>query len=135
MTDAAYRAWIQTLPSCLDGRSFSEWVEAAGEWRNLACHVRRAGRFGVAYKAEFSCVPMSDAQHRYQHQHGELACLRKFSKDPQLICTLDAASPVEAERIAAEWFDAQVEKYRARWMTETPEGRAWAESQRVEVMA
>jgi hypothetical protein len=121
MTDALFRAWIQTLPSCLD-LTFSEWLPHLGEWRNLACHVRRAGRSGVAFKEEFACVPMSEKQHSYQHQHGELACLRKFSRDPELICTLDAASPVEAERIAGEWFDAQVLKYRERWMRETPEG-------------
>jgi hypothetical protein len=134
MTDAAFRQWIQTLPSCLDLK-FSEWLEHLGEWRNLACHIRRAGRSGIAFKEAFACVPMADAQHRYQHQHGELATLRKFTTDPELRCTLDNASPVEAERIAAEWFDTQVEKYRARWMRETPEGRAWAEPKAVEVMA
>jgi hypothetical protein len=135
MSDAAYRAWIQTLASCLDGKSFSEWLPEQGEWRNIACHIRRAGPFGTAFKAEFSCVPMTFNQHMYQHQKGELACLRRFSRDPQLICTLDNASPFEAERIAAEWFDAQVEIYRARWLKETPEGRAWAAIKREGVIA
>lgn len=134
MTDGLYRSWIQSLPSALDGRSFSEWLPEQGEWRNLACHVRRAGRSGIAFKEEFACLPMTDAQHRYQHAHGELACLMKFSRDPQLICALKNASPIEAERIASDWFDAQVEKYRARWMRETAEGRKWAQS-RVEVVA
>jgi hypothetical protein len=135
MTDAAFRSWIQTLPSCLDGRTFSEWVESIGAWRNLACHVRRAGRSGIAFKEEFACVPMSDPQHKYQHNHGELACLVKFTHDPQLKATLLSASPVEAERIAGEWFDAQVEKYRGRWLKETPEGRKWAERRTVNEMA
>lgn len=135
MTDAQYRSWIQTLPSALDGRSFSEWLAEQGEWRNLACHVRRAGLSGVAYKAEFSCVPMSDEQHRYQHRNGELACLLKFTTDPQLKMMLLDASPVEAERLAKAWFDAQVEKYRQRWLRETPEGRGWAKRHEVEVIA
>jgi hypothetical protein len=134
MTDALYRSWIQTLPSCLDGKSFSEWLPDRGEWRNLACHVRRAGRSGIGFKEAFACLPMTDAQHRYQHSHGELACLMKYSREPQLRANLMNAAPVEAERIAAEWFDSQVEKYRRRWMRETPEGRAWAERKQVEVI-
>jgi hypothetical protein len=135
MTDEAFRAWIQTLPSALDGKSFSDWLPDLGEWRNLACHVRRAGRSGVGYKEEFACIPMSDKEHKYQHQNGELACLLKFTADPQLKVTLLDASPVEAERLAKQWFDAQVEKYRQRWLAETPEGRAWAKKHEVEVMA
>ena|ERR1700735_5016091 len=135
MTDALFRAWIQILPSCLDGKSFSEWVESEGAWRNPACHVRRARTFGTGFRnVPYTSIPLTHKQHAYQHQHGELACLMKFSRDLQLLCTLKNAAPVEAERIAAEWFDAQVEKYRARWLRETPEGRKWAESQ-VEVVA
>src|SRR5580704_12813172 len=93
MTDALYRAWIQTLPSCLDGRSFSEWISERGEWRNPACHVRRAGKSGMAYKAEFSCLPLTHKQHAYQHEFGELACLMKYSRDPQLIANLMNAAP------------------------------------------
>jgi len=136
MTDAQYRSWIQTLPSCLDGQSFSEYLEHLGEWRNPACHVRRARTFGTGFRdVPCTTIPLTHAQHAYQHQHGELACLMKFSRDPELICALKNASPVEAERIAAGWFDAQVEKYRARWMRETPEGRKWAAGQNVEVTA
>jgi hypothetical protein len=120
MTDASFRFWIETLASCLSGK-FSEWMPDLGEWRNIACHVRRAATFGTGYKAPFSCVPMTFHEHQYQHQHGELACLRKFSRDAQLICTLQNASPFEAERIAGEWFDAQVEKYRQMWREKTGE--------------
>ncbi len=135
MTDKAYREWVQKLPSCLDGKSFSEWIPEIGEWRNPACHVRRAGRSGVAFKEEFACIPMTHDQHAYQHNHGELACLMKFSKDKALIAKLKAAIPVDAERIAVEWFDGQVQKYRRRWAAETPEGRKWAEEQKIEVSA
>lgn len=121
MSDDAYREWIQTLPSCLDGKSYAEWVEECGEWRNPACHVRRAGRSGVAYKEPFAQVPMSHDQHAYQHRFGELACLLKYTRDPQLKTTLLNASPVEAERIAGEWFDGQVVKYRQMWRERTGE--------------
>src|ERR1035441_5160581 len=101
---AEYRAWIQTFPSCIDGKSYSEWIPELGEWCNPACHVRRAGRSGTAYKEPFAEIPLTNAQHAYQHDHGELACLVKFTRDPQLKVTLVNASPIEAERIAADWF-------------------------------
>ncbi|WP_020474217.1 hypothetical protein [Zavarzinella formosa] len=100
MTDKAYRVWVQTLPSCISGQ-YSEWVHAEG--RNLACHVRRAGKSGTAYKAEYSCVPMTREEHDYQHQHGEAACLRRF---------LGGEWTVET---AKAWFDEQVVRYREEW--------------------
>jgi len=75
----------------------------------------------VAFKEEFACVPMTNEQHLYQHNFGELACLRRFTRDPQLVCTLDNASPVEAERIAGDWFDSQADKYRQMWCARTGE--------------
>ena len=119
MTDKAYRAWIQTLPSCLDGKSFSEWLPDTGEWRNPACHVRRAGRSGIAFKEEYACIPMTHAQHDYQHRYGELACLVKFMRDAQPRDTLLRLSPIDAERMAAGWFDGQVNKYRELWCERT----------------
>jgi hypothetical protein len=113
VSDKLYREWIQTLPSCLTN-DFSEYLED-GRKLCVAAHIRRAGHSGVAFKAPFSCVPLRQDQHTYQHNHGELACLRKFIRDPQLIRDLDNASPFEAERIAGEWFDAEVEKYRREW--------------------
>ena len=135
MTDALFRAWVQTLPSALDGKSYSEFLEHLGEWRNPACHVRRAGESGTGYKAEFSAIPLTHDQHAFQHQRGELACLVKYCRDAEVIDRVKAASPYEALRIAEDWFDMQVEKYRKRWMTETPEGRAWAGKQKIEVTA
>jgi hypothetical protein len=119
MTDKLYREFIQTLPSCLSG-TFSEYLED-GRKLCVAAHVRRAGESGTAFKAPYSCVPMTQTEHLYQHNHGELACLLKFTRDPQLKATLLNASPVEAERIAGEWFDAQVVKYREMWRTRTGE--------------
>jgi hypothetical protein len=113
MTDEVYRAWLQTQPSCLTG-NYSEYLED-GRRLCIAAHIRRAGQSGVGYKAPFACVPLTQTEHLHQHQFGELSCLRRFTRDPQLICTLDDASPFEAERIAGEWFDAQVEKYVSHW--------------------
>lgn len=100
--DDAFRAWIQTLPSCISGR-FSEYVN--GEGRNLACHVRRAGRSGTAYKALYSCVPMTNAEHQTQHQHGEAACLNRHH-----------GTDGWPEDAAKAWFDLQARYYRDLWM-------------------
>jgi hypothetical protein len=89
--DKAYREWIQRQPSCVSGQ-FSEYVN--GEGRCIAAHIRRAGKSGIAFKAEFSCVPLTDAEHRLTHQHGEAALRPK------------------------EWFDAQVKLYLAKWQAE-----------------
>lgn len=113
MTDKLCREFIQRQRSCITG-NFSEYLDD-GRKLCVAAHIRRAGHSGVAFKAPFSCVPLTQNEHFYQHQHGELACLRKFTRDAQLIRDLDNASPFEAERIAGEWFDTQVEKYRAMW--------------------
>jgi hypothetical protein len=131
MTDAAFRAWIQTRPSCLTG-DFSEYLED-GRRLCVAAHIRRAGYSGTAHKAPFSCVPLRQDQHLYQHQYGELACLAKFAKDPQLRRALTEAE--EPERFAKEWFDAQKARYYARWLEETAEGRAWAKMRSVEEIA
>jgi len=114
MTDKAYREFIQALPSRLDG-TFSEWLESEGEWRNPGCHVRRAGKSGTAYKEPFAEIPMTQAQHDYQHRFGELGRLRKYSLDAELIRTLDKLRLFDAEYLAKCWFDEQVVKYREMW--------------------
>jgi len=119
MIDAAYNAWIQTLPSIFDGRSYSEWLPEIGEWRNPACHVRRAGRSGIAYREPFAQIPLTHEQHRVQHSSGELSCLVRFTRDPRIKSALRAASTDEALRIAEEFFDGQVQKYREIWRQRT----------------
>lgn len=109
-TDDAFRAWIQRQPSCLSGR-FSESVD--GECRNLACHVRRAGSSGTGYKGLFSCVPMTDEEHKLQHHYGELSCL--FSCKPDL--------GIGTFHEAKVWFDQQAAKYREEWFRMHPEDR------------
>lgn len=95
-TDETYRAWIRTQESCLGG--YSEYVH--GEGRCIAAHVARAKNGGIATKAEFSCVPLTQEQHLHQHQHGEAACLERYLGG--------GWTPVEAKT----WFDEQVEHYR-----------------------
>src|ERR1700722_7008044 len=69
-SDKQFREWIQRQPSCVSGR-FNEYVN--GEGRCVAAHVRRAGESGTGYKGEYSCVPMTQAEHLQQHQKGESA--------------------------------------------------------------
>ncbi len=88
-TDKAYRRWISFQPSCISGR-FSEWVDGVG--RCEAAHVRRAGKSGIGFKAEYSCVPLTRSEHAAQHQHGETALASK------------------------DWWDDQVVKHLKRWI-------------------
>ena len=60
---------MQTQPSCISG-TFGEYLES-GEGRSVAAHVRRASMAGTAFKPLFSAVPISQAEHLLQHQHGE----------------------------------------------------------------
>ena len=113
MTDQAFRAWIQTLPSCLSG-NFSEYLED-GRRLCVAAHVRRAGESGIGYKAPYSTVPLTQTEHAYQHNFGELACLLKFYRNQHFIRLLKAATPSKAESLGKGWFNAQIEEYRARW--------------------
>lgn len=87
-TDAEFREWIQRQPSAYSG-NFGEYVD--GEGRCVAAHVRRAGESGTAYKAEYACIPLTDAQHRHQHRQGESA-----------LCE-------------PEWFDKMRAKYVQEW--------------------
>lgn len=87
-TDKQFVAYIRTLPSCISG-TFSEYVN--GEGRSIAAHIRRAKSSGIGMKPEYSCVPLTDAEHRQQHQHGESSLAPKH------------------------WFDVQSEIYRILW--------------------
>lgn len=68
-TDDAYRAWIQKQHCIVCQKQ--DWVEELGEGRCEAAHVRRADKFGTAYKASFSCVPLCHQHHGLQHLKGE----------------------------------------------------------------
>jgi hypothetical protein len=101
-TDKQFRDWIQSQPSCLTGQ-FSEWTEKG--WRNPACHVRRAGESGTGHKAEYACIPMTHAEHRIQHQRGEILVLMAY-----------LGKEWDREK-AREWFDRKRIDYLQRWLT------------------
>jgi hypothetical protein len=65
--DDKFNAYIRTLPSCLSG-TFSEYVH--GDGRCVAAHVSRSATRGIAYKAPYHTVPLTQAEHLNQHQHG-----------------------------------------------------------------
>lgn len=131
-TDDDFREWVQRQPSCLTGK-FSEYVD--GEGRCVAAHVRRSGESGTAFKAEYACVPLTDEEHQWQHQHGESDCLRRYRH------------PQGDHEEGKEWFDKQRNKYVQQWghqrlcqilgleslkMASCSSLIAWAETQGVE---
>ena len=48
-------------------------IENTGEMKCEAAHVRRADSSGVAFKANYACVPLCHEHHHLQHQKGESA--------------------------------------------------------------
>lgn len=77
-TEKQYKAWIERQPSCISGH-FSEWDPIHGEWRNIACHIRRVKwGSGTGQKNEwFYTVPMTNKEHQLQHNNGESSLLSK----------------------------------------------------------
>lgn len=100
-TDAEFREWVKKQPSCISGKY--DCVEGGAV--NIAAHVRRAAASGTGYKPPYSCVPLTNAEHQLQHQHGERAVLQ--GRD-------------EADSItqAKAWFDRQAIEHAARWAWE-----------------
>lgn len=69
-TDEEFRAWIQRQPSAWSGE-----FDYHEKGRNCeAAHVSRIeyGR-GAAHKPEFSCIPLTHAEHMLHHAKGESA--------------------------------------------------------------
>lgn len=106
-TDAEFRAWVTRQPSILSG-GFNEYDDA-GDGRCVACHVRRAGESGTGYKAEYACVPMTDAEHRDQHAYSEHECLFRHRKN----------DPAPDRQEAKEWFDQKRIETVQAWAWET----------------
>ena len=102
-TDKEFREWLQRQPSVLTGH-YSEYTDQGK--RNPACHVRRANRFGIAFKAPYACVPMTHEEHAYQHRWGEARVIRQ-------ILGLNLT-----REEAAAWFDAKARETLARWVGE-----------------
>ena len=62
-----YRQWIRSLPSCISGRMGCE-----------AAHTGTDG--GMRQKAsDYSCVPLTPAEHREYHQIGKQAFEAKYT--------------------------------------------------------
>lgn len=112
MSDRKFRAWVETLESCLDD-NFGQYIH--GEGRNFACHVRRSANAGTAYKPQFSCVPMTREQHDYQHLHGELACILRYLNPASTTGGNFIAMNGDDEEAAKDWFDRQAATYLRRW--------------------
>lgn len=106
-TDAEFLNWLTYQPSCLDG-GFS-FTDEQGKPRNVACHVRRvAAGAGMATKPIFSAVPMTDEQHKLQHQRGEMAVIEKY-------CI--GVRPTSPEQ-AKQWFETEAAEHLQRWQLE-----------------
>lgn len=68
-SDDEYRAWIQICDCIVCSKR--DYIEQIGEMKSEAAHVRRADKFGMAHKAEYSCVPLCHKHHGLQHLKGE----------------------------------------------------------------
>ena len=90
--------WIQKQPSCISER-FSEYVN--GEGRCIAAHVRRAGDAGIGYKPPYMAVPLTDEEHRQQHNHGESSLHRDMERSE-----------------STQWFTNKAMQYAEEWAWE-----------------
>ena len=72
--DEDYKAWIRTLPSVVSGKGPCE-----------ACHTGTDG--GMGEKAsDYSCLPLTPAEHREYHQIGKPAFARKYRLNYRSLC-------------------------------------------------
>lgn len=58
--DKEFLAWLRTLPSAYSGK-----VPC------VAAHYRTAANSGVGCKPLFSAIPLTDSEHKLQHQIGQ----------------------------------------------------------------
>lgn len=126
-SDADYQEWCRNRPCAVDKKQ--TWIPDKGIFRCEYAHVRHGS--GVGIKPEYSGIPMCHECHRYQHQHGETALLRKHGITE-----------------GREWYDRQVVQHLEQWAWETirerlgynhwsqipPEvAREWAEEHNLEM--
>jgi len=112
--DALYQEWLRKQKSCLSGKQPC-----------ISAHVRRANNSGVGCKPLCSGVPLTDEEHRYQHQHGELDCILKYGRfiaaDVMNILTRQDQTiddRLVRVRWAKGWFDYQAQKHFERFRLE-----------------
>jgi hypothetical protein len=112
-SDADFRDWVERQPSVLTER-FNEHVNGVG--RCIAHHVLSAeaapARDGEhPNKPAYRCVPLTDEEHRFFHQHGALAALREFVD----IGMFEGQEPDAARKSALEWWKKMAADYVSRW--------------------
>lgn len=70
-TDEEFREWVKHQPSCIS-RAFSEWDHELGVGYCIPAHIRHVSRgSGTATKPEYSCVPVTNAEHQNMHRFGD----------------------------------------------------------------
>jgi len=106
--DQAFLNWVSLQRSCLDGQ-YSEWDGT--NWRNIACHVRRAANSGTGFKPIFSAVPMTRRQHDLQHQQGEYAVIVAYADAHKILAKYEGNMVQRAKA----FFDDQARKYFELW--------------------
>lgn len=108
-SDDSFLDWVRRRPSCISGE-FSEFVD--GDGRCVAAHVRRvASGSGKAIKGKYSAVPMTDSEHKLQHNEGELSAYNLHLKTKG-----QRAAKTAPE--AKAWFDEQRMLYVEDWAWE-----------------
>lgn len=71
-TDHDFRGWICSQKSAKSGEI--DFPDDTGVGRNVAAHVRRVDLgSGTAIKPEYSCIPLTNAEHQLAHQKGDSA--------------------------------------------------------------
>lgn len=102
--EKAFLAWIRTLPSCLSGNTPC-----------VAAHIRRVSEgAGMGRKPRLFAVPMTNEEHQYQHNHGEMAVLIKYTRFNDII-TYHSWEAKESSKI---WFNNLANKYREKFLKE-----------------
>lgn len=105
-SESEFENFIRESPSVLSKNS--DWDETRGEGRNQVCHVLRVSEgSGKAIKSPYCFVPMTGFEHRYQHDHGYTAAVKKFGS---------IVVPKDAEKNwGIEWMMDKVQQYRRDW--------------------
>lgn len=97
--DKEFLAWIRTLPSVLSGKSPC-----------TAAHVLSVAHgAGKGIKPKLFAVPLTDGEHRLQHQQGYLPTLFYFKREEIINLPIDP-------KAGLNWFKAQAMEYRMEFL-------------------
>ena len=93
-----FLAWLRTLTSALSNKSPC-----------VPAHVLRVSKgAGKGRKPRIWAIPMTHAEHMYQHQHGEKALLDLHHYSPYGITT--------TVQECKDWFDDRAQEYRDEFL-------------------